>query len=58
MAKKRAKQLKTTLVARLIFVEELKLHYEDVEYDEERIMVNSLSIVQPTRRPTRHRPIE
>lgn len=40
MAKKGAKQLKSTQQHRLMFAKELKLRYEDVEYNEEREMVS------------------
>ena len=39
-AKKGAKQLKSTQQRRLMFAKELKLRYEDVEYNEERGMVS------------------
>ena len=39
--KKGAKQLKSVQQHRLLFVKELKLRYEDVEYNEERGMVSN-----------------
>ena len=38
MAKKGAKQLKSAQQRRLMFAKELKLRYEDVEYNKEREM--------------------